>query len=111
MEAPKKQAEGELPSEIKGLQGRLRYAIETRLSENGDLSQNKIAEMAEVDSGNLSGYLAGTRLAGIRALTIIRLARALRVSVNWLLLGVEPSGLGAEATPIPRSAIREITDK
>lgn len=107
MSAPKRKEPGELPVEIRGLQGRLRYAIETRQTEDPSLSQNKIADQAEVDGGNLSAYLGGQRLEGIRALTVIRLARALRVNVSWLLTGVEPSGLTSDMTPVPGSAVRE----
>lgn len=107
MSAPKRQEPGELPPEIRGLQGRLRYAIETRQAEDSSLSQNKIAASAEVDGGNLSAYLAGQRLEGIRAMTVIRLARALRVNVSWLLTGIEPSGLTADLTPVPGSSVRE----
>lgn len=107
MPAPKRKEPGELPAEIRGLQGRLRYAIDVRQAEDSSLSQNKIAALAEVDGGNLSAYVGGQRLEGIRAVTVLRLARALRVNVNWLLTGTEPSGLGAEMTPVPGSAVRE----
>lgn len=90
------------------MQGRLRYAIDVRQSEDPELSQNKIAESAGVDSGNLSGYLSGERIKGIRATTVIRLARALRVNVSWLLTGAEPSGLAMDTpTPVPGSSVRE----
>ena len=107
MKAPKVKAVVELPSELKGLQGRLRYAIETRIAEEPSLSQNKLAAAAGVDPGNLSGYLNGSRLKGIQAITVVQLAKALRVNVNWLLTGAEPSGLGTDMTPLPGSAVRE----
>jgi hypothetical protein len=108
MSEPKQKQPTELPSEMRGLQGRLRYVIDTRMAEDAGLSQNEIARRADVDGGNLSAYAEGQRLAGIQAVTIVKLARALRVNVNWLLTGIEPSGLSNEPalTPIPSSAVR-----
>ena len=107
MDAPKRKPPIELPTEMRGLQGRLRYAMDTRLGENPGLTQNEIARRAEVDGGNLSAYLDGQRLEGIQARTVIKLARALHINVNWLLTGIEPSGLGSEPTPVPGSVVRK----
>lgn len=107
--------------EWRGFSGRLKYAIEVRQQEEPGLTQNRLAEMAGVDGGNLSKIVGGTKAAGATANTVILLARALRVRPNWLLTGEEPSGLGppithvqvpiaatsrAEETPKPSSSVR-----
>ncbi len=91
---------------MRGLQGRLRYAIEMRQAQDPDLSQNEIARRAEIDGGNLSAYCNGQRLSGLQVRTAIKLAETLRVSVNWLLTGAEPSGLADGMTPVPGSAVQ-----
>jgi len=109
MAARKSETSRAVASEWRGFPGRLRYAIDQRQAEEPGLTQNKIAELGEVDSGNLSKMLSGEKAAGVTANTVIMLARALRVRPAWLLLGEEPSGLQRAAnvdTPIPSSALR-----
>lgn len=91
--------------EWRGFPGRLRYAIEQRMSEDPSLTQNKVGEKAGVDGGNLSRMLSGAKAAGVTANTVILLARALNVRPAWLLLGEEPSWLSA-ASPAPSSERR-----
>jgi hypothetical protein len=104
MTARKAEPSRAVAPEWRGFPGRLRYAIDQRQAEDPGLTQNKVAEEAEVDSGNLSKMLSGEKAVGVTANTVIMLARALRVRPSWLLLGEEPSGLGT--TPIPQSETR-----
>jgi hypothetical protein len=96
MAARKTEVSRAIATEWRGFPGRLRYAISERQSENPALTQNKIAEAAGVDGGNL---LSGEKAGGVTANTVIMLARALRVHPAWLLLGQEPSGLTVENAP------------
>lgn len=78
--------------EWRGFAGRLKFAVDTRMREEG-LSQNDIASAASIDSGQLTKILSGERALGVQANTVLLLARALRANVLWLLTGEEPSGL------------------
>lgn len=101
------QTKTRLPPGLKTFPKRLSYALGIR-TEMWSVSQNEIARRAGVDSGNLAKYLDGQRLEKLAAKTIIGLADALKVRLEWLLAGIEPSGL--EATPTtapPSSAVRE----
>ena len=57
------------------------------LRDKTGLSQDKLAELAELDRTFISGIERGVRNPGIK--TVIRLARALRASVGELCKGVE----------------------
>ncbi len=57
-----------------------------RFRNEAGLSQDKLAEKAELDRTYLSGIERGVRNPGIK--TVIRLARALRVTVDQLCKGV-----------------------
>jgi transcriptional regulator with XRE-family HTH domain len=56
------------------------------LRNDAGLSQDKLAEKADLDHTYLSGIERGVRNPGIKI--VIRLARALRVSVDQLCKGV-----------------------
>ena len=58
-----------------------------RLRSEAGLSQDKLAEKADLDRTYLSGIERGVRNPGIKI--VIRLARALRVSVDQLCKGVD----------------------
>jgi hypothetical protein len=107
MASQKAKQVAEIPPEIRGIHGRLRYALDTRIAEDPALSQNKIATRAGIDGGNLSAYVRGQRLEGIQAVTLIKVARALRVNIAWLLEGIEPSGLTIRDEPPPDSERRQ----
>ena len=108
MAARKVDAVRTVAPEWRGFPGRLRYAIDQRIAEDSTLTQNRIAEKAGVDSGNLSKIVNGEKAAGVTANTVLMLARALRVRPAWLLTGEEPSGLSdaQTPTPVPRSDVR-----
>lgn len=57
-----------------------------RLRDEAGLSQDKLAEKADLDRTYLSGIERGVRNPGIR--TVLRLARALGASVDQLCKGV-----------------------
>ena len=57
------------------------------LRNDAGLSQDKLAEKADLDRTYLSGIERGVRNPGIRI--VIRLARALRVTVDQLCKGVD----------------------
>lgn len=57
------------------------------LRNDAGLSQDKLAEKADLDRTYLSGIERGVRNPGIKI--VIRLARALRVSVDQLCKGVD----------------------
>jgi transcriptional regulator with XRE-family HTH domain len=59
----------------------------SRLRNEAELSQDKLAEKASLDRTYLSGIERGVRNPGIKV--VIRLARALRVSVDQLCKGVD----------------------
>lgn len=59
----------------------------SRLRNEAGLSQDKLAELASLDRTYLSGIERGVRNPGIKI--VIRLARALHVSVDQLCKGVE----------------------
>ncbi len=58
-----------------------------RLRTERGLSQDSLAEKAEVDRTYLSGIERGVRNPGIK--TVIRLARALKTTVDELCKGVD----------------------
>ena len=58
-----------------------------RLRNEAGLSQDKLAEKADLDRTYLSGIERGVRNPGIKI--VIRLARALRVPVDQLCKGVD----------------------
>ena len=58
-----------------------------RLRDKAGLSQDKLAEKADLDRTYLSGIERGVRNPGIKI--VIRLARALRVTVDQLCKGVD----------------------
>ena len=58
-----------------------------RLRSQAGLSQDKLAEKADLDRTYLSGIERGVRNPGIKI--VIRLARALRVTVDQLCKGVD----------------------
>ena len=58
-----------------------------RLRNEAGLSQDKLAEKADLDRTYLSGIERGVRNPGIKI--VIRLARALRVTVDQLCKGVD----------------------
>lgn len=58
-----------------------------RLRLQAGLSQDQLAEKADLDRTHLSGIERGVRNPGIKV--VIRLARALGVSVDQLCKGVE----------------------
>jgi transcriptional regulator with XRE-family HTH domain len=58
----------------------------SRLRDQAGLSQDKLAEKADIDRTYLSGIERGVRNPGIK--TVIRIARALRVGVDQLCKGV-----------------------
>ncbi|HLX68730.1 MAG TPA: helix-turn-helix transcriptional regulator [Verrucomicrobiae bacterium] len=58
-----------------------------RLRNAAGLSQDKLAEKADLDRTYLSGIERGVRNPGIKI--VIRLARALRVTVDQLCKGVD----------------------
>lgn len=58
-----------------------------RAREKLGLSQDKLAEKADIDRTYLSGIERGVRNPGIR--TVLRLARALNVGVEHLCKGVD----------------------
>jgi transcriptional regulator with XRE-family HTH domain len=58
----------------------------SRLRSDAGLSQDKLAEKADLDRTYLSGIERGVRNPGIK--TVLRLARALDVSVDRLCKGV-----------------------
>lgn len=70
----------EPPRELLTLGSRLRYARDHR-----DMKQNELARLSKVDAAQLSRLESGQSGAGVEAATIIRIARALNVSVGWLL--------------------------
>jgi hypothetical protein len=76
-----------------GFPTRLKYAVDERRRQNPWLTQNAIAERADYDSGNLTRLLQGSKVDNLTANTALLLAVALHVEPNWLLNGVEPSGL------------------
>ena len=59
----------------------------SRFRDQAGLSQEKLAENAEIDRTYLSGIERGVRNPGIK--TVLRLARALHVTVDQLCKGVE----------------------
>jgi transcriptional regulator with XRE-family HTH domain len=59
----------------------------SRFRDQAGLSQDKLAEKADVDRTYLSGIERGVRNPGIKI--VIRIARALRISVNQLCKGVD----------------------
>jgi transcriptional regulator with XRE-family HTH domain len=58
-----------------------------RFRDQADFSQEKLAELADLDRTYLSGIERGVRNPGIKS--VIRLARALKVSLDQLCKGVE----------------------
>ncbi|MGA9779881.1 MAG: helix-turn-helix domain-containing protein [Limisphaerales bacterium] len=58
-----------------------------RLRNEAGLSQDKLAEKADLDRTYLSGIERGVRNPGIK--TVLRLARALRVSMDQLCKGLD----------------------
>ena len=58
-----------------------------RIRDEKELSQDKLAEKADLDRTYLSGIERGVRNPGIKV--VIRLARALGVTVDQLCKGVE----------------------
>jgi transcriptional regulator with XRE-family HTH domain len=59
-----------------------------RIRNNCGLSQDKLAEKAELDRTYVSGIERGVRNPGIK--TVLRIANALSVSIADLCDGVEP---------------------
>ena len=59
----------------------------SRLRDQAELSQDKLAEKADLDRTYLSGIERGVRNPGIKV--VIRLARALGVTVDQLCKGVD----------------------
>jgi transcriptional regulator with XRE-family HTH domain len=59
----------------------------SRLRNEARLSQDKLAEKASLDRTYLSGIERGVRNPGIKV--VIRLARALRVTLDQLCKGVD----------------------
>lgn len=59
----------------------------SRFRDQAGLSQDKLAEKADVDRTYLSGIERGARNPGIKI--VIRIARALRVSIDQLCKGVD----------------------
>jgi transcriptional regulator with XRE-family HTH domain len=59
----------------------------SRLRNVAALTQDKLAEKADLDRTYLSGIERGVRNPGIKP--VIRIARALRVSIDQLCKGVE----------------------
>ena len=59
----------------------------SRFRDQAGLSQDKLAEKADLDRTYLSGIERGARNPGIKI--VIRIARALRVSVDQLCKGVD----------------------
>lgn len=113
MAASKGKRQRRSTAEWAGFPERLRFAVGTRQREQPDLTQNAIAEAADMNGGNLTKILDGTKAQGVTANTVILLAHALRVRPVWLLTGEEPSGLSGGAsvardapTPLPESNIR-----
>ena len=59
-----------------------------RLRTEAGLFQDKLSELADLDRTYLSGIERGVRNPGIRA--VVKIARALRVTVDQLCKGVNP---------------------
>lgn len=74
-----------MPKRDKALRAFGRNVAKVR-AERG-LSQNKLAEQANLDRTYVSGIERGVRNPGIKV--VIRLARSLRVSIDQLCEGVE----------------------
>jgi transcriptional regulator with XRE-family HTH domain len=75
---PKSKADPELV-ELAGFPRRLRLARNL-----ANLSQEKLAELAGLDKGQISRFESGERVAAAHMATIIKLARALGQPTGWL---------------------------
>jgi transcriptional regulator with XRE-family HTH domain len=91
-----KKAETELV-ELEGFPRRLRLARQL-----ANLSQEKLAEAAGLDKGQISRFESGERVAAAHMATIIKLARALGQPTGWLA-----AEEGQPAIPV----FREPTDR
>lgn len=65
--------------ELEGFPRRLRLARQL-----ANLSQEKLAELAGMDKGQISRFEAGERVASAHMATVIKLARALGQPTGWL---------------------------
>lgn len=105
--------EGKTAPEWEGFPERLKYAVAQRMRERG-CTQNEIAALAKVDSGNFSKLLGDPpeKWRGLKANSLIWIARALEIEPLWLLLGVEPSGLARRRErDSPESEVRPASSR
>jgi|SRR5690606_25729624 len=75
----------EPPEEMKGLGKRLGRAIKYRGMNNSDLARE-----SGTSPDQISRTVRGLTLIGIEAHTVVRWAKALQISLDWLLMGRGP---------------------
>jgi len=67
--------------ELTTFPGRLKYA-----RERCNMTRRKLSELTGIDAPRITRLEQGTRVQGMGVATTIRLARALNVSLSWLVL-------------------------
>jgi hypothetical protein len=84
-----KKSDPVLPPELDGIDKRLDLAIHRA----GFTSADAVDKAADIAAGRTGRIIDRDRVAGIQAVTLVRLARALNVSAGWLITGeggIEP---------------------
>lgn len=91
---------------MSGLPQRLREEME-----EADLNQSELARLSGVERTRIIRILQDERVDGITAAVVVRLALALKVSVDWLLTGRPPrqivASVDATAPPEVQAAFIE----
>lgn len=100
-----------MPPELKTLGQRIAYA--RRFRPDGRLTQVQLARAAGLAANNL-GYIERDLTKNPGAHLVLRIAKALGVSMEWLLEGTEEGTSAGESTPatpadvqVPRFTIAE----
>lgn len=88
-----------------GLGARLRSCRERK-----GWNQQELATASGVDGGRISRIEGGKRIAGLTAAHVVRLARALEVSVGYLLAGESAGPVLSFNDQVPLSVMSELVE-
>ena len=65
-----------------------------KIRKDKNLSMQKLANLSGVSSGNISEYENGNKIPGLK--TIIDLCKALNISTDYFIFGIEITGLSED---------------
>ena len=95
----------DIPEPMAGLGVRLRATRERK-----GWNQQELANASGVDSPRISRIEGGKRMGGLTAAHVVRLARALEVSVGYLLAGESAGPMLSLHEQIPLSVVTELVE-